>query len=89
MVRYRTILLWKNIIFLIRLWLVADPVIQAIGRPNFEDGIRTRVQLEVGNDLQCVLTKPVVQLAEPLGGAKTIGAVYPLLYKQCKYPNKT
>ena len=61
-------------------WLasVAGAVIQAIGRPDFEDGMRTGVQLEVSNGLQCVRTKPVVKLAEPLGRAKTIGAVSPL-----------
>ena len=57
---------------------VVGAVIQAIGRPNFEDGIRTGDQLKVSNDLRCVRTKPVVKLAEPLGRAKTIGAVYPL-----------
>ena len=61
-----------------RLASVAGAVIQAIGRPDFEDGMRTGVQLEVSNDLQCVRTKLVVKLAEPLGRAKTIGAVYPL-----------
>ena len=61
-------------------WLasVAGAVIQAIGRPDFEDGMRTGVQLEVSNGLQCVRTKPVVKLAESLGQAKTIGAVSPL-----------
>ena len=61
-----------------RLASVAGAVIQAIGRPDFEDGMRTGVQLEVSNGLQCVRTKPVVKLAEPLGRAKTIGAVSPL-----------
>ena len=62
----------------IRLASVAGAVIQAIGRPDFEDGIRMGVQQEVSNDLRCVRTKPVVKLAEPLGWAKTIGVVYPL-----------
>ena len=62
------------------IWLasVVGAVIQAIGRPDFEDGMRTGVQLEVSNDLQSIRTKPVVKLAEPLGRAKTIGAVSPL-----------
>ena len=55
-----------------RLASVASAVIQAIGRPDFEDGMRTGVQLEVSNGLQCVRTKPVVKLAEPLGQAKTV-----------------
>ena len=63
---------------IVRLASVAGAVIQAIGRPDFEDGMRTGVQLEVSNGLQCVRTKPVVKLAEPLGRAKTIGAVSPL-----------
>ena len=58
-------------------------VIQAIGRPDFEDGMRTGVQLEVSNDLQCVRTKPVVRLAEPSGQAKTMGAVW---YTQVGFP---
>ena len=56
---------------------VAGAVIQAIGRPDFEDGIRMGVQLEVSNDLWCVRTKPVVKLAEPPGRAKTMEALYP------------
>ena len=69
---------WPRIYKIDRLASVAGAVIQAIGRLDFEDGIRTGVQQEVSNDLQCVRTKPVVKLAEPLGRAKTIGAVSPL-----------
>ena len=61
-----------------RLASIAGAVIQAIRKLDFEDGIMTGVQREVSNDLQCVCTKPVVKLAEPLGRAKTVGAVYPL-----------
>ena len=35
--------LTKNVFF--KLWLVADPVIEAIARLEFEDGMRTRVFL--------------------------------------------
>ena len=40
-----------------------DRLIQAIGRPEFEDGLRTEVYLEVIDGLQCVHTKPMVKMA--------------------------
>ena len=39
-----------------RLGLVADPVIQAIGRPDFEDGLRTGTTVEVITDGDSVRT---------------------------------
>ena len=70
-----------------RLASVAGAVIQAIGRPDFEDGMRTGVQLEVSNGLQCVRTKPVVKLVEPLGRAKTMGQCPPWrAVEQAKVP---
>ena len=51
-------------------------ILRTVGIPDFEDGSRTATTMEVSNDLQCVRTKSVVKLAEPLGRAKTMGAVY-------------
>ena len=56
---------------------VAGAVIQAIGRPEFEDGLRTGVQLEVSNDLQSVRTNPVVNAKAQMGRSLTLGEVYP------------
>ena len=35
----------SKITYLVRLGLVADPVIEAIARPEFEDGLRTGVNV--------------------------------------------
>ena len=39
-----------------------DPVIQATGRPDFEDGLRTETTVEVINDSHSVCTNPEVSV---------------------------
>ena len=52
-------------------------VIQATGRTDFEDGLRTETKLEVRNGLQSVRTIPdEVNMVSPLGLAMTLGAVW-------------
>ena len=46
----------------IRLGLVAVPVIQAIGRPDFEDGLRMGTTMEVITDSHSICTHPEVLL---------------------------
>ena len=50
-------------------WLasVAGAVIQAIGRPEFEDGLRTGVQLVLRSGLQSVCTNLWSKMARPMG----------------------
>ena len=55
--------------------IVAYPVIQAIGRPDFEDVLRTGALWRSVSDSHSVRTNPVVRLAEPMGRALTLGAV--------------
>ena len=55
---------------------MAGPVIQATGRTDFEDGLRTGTKLEVRNGLQSVHTISEVNMVNPLGLAKTLGAVW-------------
>ena len=57
---------------------VAGPVIQATGRPDFEDGSRTGSTVEVISDFHSIRTKPEVNLAGYLTLAMTLGAVCPL-----------
>ena len=61
-----------------RLASVAGAVIQAIGRPDFEDGSRTGSSVEVKCEYHSVRTKPEVNMARHLMQAVTLGAVYPL-----------
>ena len=68
----------KNVLcHFMRLASVVGAVIQAIGRPEFEDGLRTGVQLEVCNDLQSVRTNPVVNAKAHMRRSLTLGEVYP------------
>ena len=60
-----------------RLASLAGAVIQAIGSSEFEDGLRTGVQLEVSNDLQSVRTKPVVNAKSPYGAKLDPGGGVP------------
>ena len=46
---------------------MAGTVIQATRRSEFEDGLRTGVQLEVSNDLQSVRNNPVVNAKAHMG----------------------
>ena len=46
----------------IRLGTVAGPVIQAIGRPNFEDGLRMGTTVEVITDSHSVCNNPEASL---------------------------
>ena len=46
---------------------VAGAVIQAIGRPEFEDGLRTGVQLVLRSGLQSVCTHLWSKMAGPMG----------------------
>ena len=60
-----------------RLASVAGAVIQAIGRPEFEDGLRTGVLQE---DCWCpcgVRTNPLVNVRAPMWRGMTLGEVYP------------
>ena len=50
-----------------RLASVAGAVIQAIGRPEFEDGLRTGVQLVLRSGLQSVCTNLWSKMAGPMG----------------------
>ena len=52
---------------------VAGAVIQAIGRPYFEDGSRTGSTVEVKCDYHSVCTKPEVNMARHLMQAVTLG----------------
>ncbi len=45
-----------------RLGLVVDHVIQAIGRPDFEDGLKTGSTVEVITDIQSFRTNPEVSV---------------------------
>ena len=47
--------------------LVADPVIQAIGRPDFEDGLRMETTVEVITDTHSVRTNPEASV-RPMAG---------------------
>ncbi len=49
-------------VFCYRLGLVADPVIQAIGRLDFEDGLRAGTTVEVITDTHSVNTNPEVSV---------------------------
>ena len=51
----------------IRQGSVTGPVIQATGRTDFEDGLRTGTKLEVRNGLQSVRTIPEVNMVSPFG----------------------
>ena len=51
---------------LVRLASIASAVIQAIGRPDFEDGSRTGSTVEVKCDYHSVRTKPEVNMARHL-----------------------
>ena len=53
-------------------------VIQAIGRPDFEDGLRTGSTVEVKCDYLSICTKPEVNMARHLMQVVTLGAVCPL-----------
>ena len=53
---------------------MAGSVIQATGRTDFEDGLRTGTKLEVRNGLQSIHTIPEVNMVSPLGPAMTPGA---------------
>ena len=55
---------------------VAGSVIQATGKTDFEDGLRTGTKLEVRNGLQSVRTIPEVNMVSPLGLSMTLGAVW-------------
>ena len=64
---------------------MAGSVIQATGRPDFEDGSRTGTTVKVIYDTHSVRTKAVVKLAEPLGRAN--GGSVPLgAAEQAKEP---
>ena len=51
----------------LRLKLIVDPVIQAIGRPDFEDVLRTGALGRSFSDHPSVRTNPEVNLARPMG----------------------
>ena len=55
---------------------VVGSVIQATGRADFEDGLRTGTKLEVRNGLQSVRTIHGINLVSPLGLAMTLGTVW-------------
>ena len=62
---------------------VADPVIQATRRTDFEDGSRTATTVEVRNDLHSVCTKSEVNMNGPLGPTLTlVGGVDKALLKR-------
>ena len=50
-----------------RMASVAGAVIQAIGRPEFEDGLRTGVQLVLRSGLQSVCTHLWSKMTRPMG----------------------
>ena len=52
---------------------MAGSVIQATGRKDFEDGLRTETKLEVRNDLQSVRTIPEVTMVSPFGAGHDPG----------------
>ena len=61
----------------LRLASIAGAVIQAIGRPEFEDGLRTGVLQE---DCWCpcgVRTNPLVNVRALMWRGMTLGEVYP------------
>ena len=63
-----------------RLASVAGAVIQAIGRPEFEDGLRTGVLQE---DCWCpcgVRTNPLVNVRDPMWQGMTLGEVWMGIY---------
>ena len=55
---------------------MAGSVIQATGRTDFEDGLRTATKLEFRNGLQSVRTIPEVNMVSPLGPTMTLGVVW-------------
>ena len=57
---------------------VAGTVIQANGRPDFEDGSRTGSTMEVKCDYHSISTKPEVNTARCLMQAVILGVVCPL-----------
>ena len=52
----------SKIILIFRLGLVADSVIQAIVRPDFEDGLRTGTTVEVITDNHSIRTNPEISV---------------------------
>ena len=66
---YQTIVIDKpeNNCNFLRLASVEGAVIQAIGRPEFEDGLRTGVQLVLRSGLQSVRTNLWSKMAGPMG----------------------
>jgi len=55
---------------------VAGSVIQATGRMDFEDDLRTGIKLKVRNSLHSVRTIPEINMVSPLRLAMTLGAVW-------------
>ena len=58
-----------------RLGLVADPVIYAIGRPDFEDGLRMGTTVEVITDSHSLRTNPEASV-RPWGKCGRFSAVH-------------
>ena len=67
---FKRLLLYVQHDTLIKLGLVADPVIQAIGRTDFEDGLWRGNHLLAGNGLQRVRTIPGINANIVLWGRR-------------------